>query len=985
MKIFRCIFILLSALSLAFAGKPEKVIILIQKEPTGLEQYTAKELRRYIYLRTGEMPIIISKNDVSGIKDNTIIVAKPGSKLFTGLKGKVKTYNDLTEQEYFLITFDQNGKKNLVITGGDDQGILYGAYRFLELLGIRFYLHDDVVPDKKIKFVIPDINERRRPLFALRGILPFHDFPEGPDLWNQDEYKSIFTQMTKLKMNFIGLHTYMDVPYTAEPTIWVGTEKDVLENGNVKYSYPASYYNTLRENYIYAPRKTGDFLFGCSKLFEKDIYGPDVMNDVCPKPATLEKCNELFNRTGLFYKNVFDYAKIFNIKTCIGTDVPLFVVDSVQKRAKGNREITQQDLAIKIYEGVFNRIKKSFPLDYYWLWIPENWTWSGASDSTINEAKDDLFAAIQAGKNQNIPFQLATCGWVLGPPNDRAMFDKELPKNIPFSCINREVGFAKVDAAFKNIADRQKWAIPWFEDDAATANPQLWVRRVRRDALDALKYGCSGLMGLHWRVKVLSPTINALAYAAWDQSGWDNPPAKLKDEYKLPGPVGGRYSYYYDHPINNSREDSVYQSIRQDLLSYNFKLPNGKYKVTLKFCEMKHDAPNKRIFNVLMQGKTILNKLDIYAKAGKDCAIDFTFNDIEVNNGWLDIEFVKEIDLTCISGIVIEGNNYIKKINCGGEKYKDYDADWYIYEPDQTPISSKDFYQDWALNQFGPEAGKFLGDVFEKIDGRLPRPTDWVDGPGNIKADPRKWEEVEKEYEFINEMDNSPKISGAGNIERYNYWRDNFLYMKNLSKLNCQLAEFDNIIINIKGIKDSAERINTAKQTALPLRIKMVGQLKEIYKYFIRTISTPGEIGSLLNMEQHILTEFHKKTGKYLDSLLGGLPKEAIPTKEYSGQTRVILPTTRTAIAKDEELEIQILILSEKFKKINFFLSGLGANKFIELPVTHIARGVYSVKINPKQHNNMDFEYYIKAVDEDNKETIYPVTAPDICRTVICN
>ena len=50
--------------------------------------------------------------------------------------------------------------------------------------------------------------------------------------------------------------------------------------------------------------------------------------------------------------------------------------------------------------------------------------------------------------------------------------------------------------------------------------PQLWAGRMRRDAFDALKYGCTGLMGIHWRTRILGPNVSALAKAAWDQKGW---------------------------------------------------------------------------------------------------------------------------------------------------------------------------------------------------------------------------------------------------------------------------------------------------------------------------------------------------------------------------------------------------------------------------------------------------------------------------------
>jgi hypothetical protein len=41
---------------------------------------------------------------------------------------------------------------------------------------------------------------------------------------------------------------------------------------------------------------------------------------------------------------------------------------------------------------------------------------------------------------------------------------------------------------------------------------------MRRDAADAREYGCTGLMGLHWRTDIIGPNVSALAQASWDQS-----------------------------------------------------------------------------------------------------------------------------------------------------------------------------------------------------------------------------------------------------------------------------------------------------------------------------------------------------------------------------------------------------------------------------------------------------------------------------------
>jgi hypothetical protein len=103
---------------------------------------------------------------------------------------------------------------------------------------------------------------------------------------------------------------------------------------------------------------------------------------------------------------------------------------------------------------------------------------------------------------------------------------------MPFSCINRQVGFTPVDVNFARIQNRPKWAIPWFEDDGAIISPQLWVGRMRRDAFDALNYGCSGLMGIHWRTRAMAPNASALAKAAWEQGDWSKA-AKNESATKL--------------------------------------------------------------------------------------------------------------------------------------------------------------------------------------------------------------------------------------------------------------------------------------------------------------------------------------------------------------------------------------------------------------------------------------------------------------------
>ena len=47
----------------------------------------------------------------------------------------------------------------LTISGGSPIAVLYGAYHFAENLGVRFYLHGDVIPDERISLPLPALDE----------------------------------------------------------------------------------------------------------------------------------------------------------------------------------------------------------------------------------------------------------------------------------------------------------------------------------------------------------------------------------------------------------------------------------------------------------------------------------------------------------------------------------------------------------------------------------------------------------------------------------------------------------------------------------------------------------------------------------------------------------------------------------------------------------------------------------------------------------
>lgn len=499
-----------------------EVTIYYPKQASPKEILAAKELQKYIFLTSNKLPeleVYASEEEISG---KAIVLSN-----YNNFKDK----NSITAIQGDAYYLKSKNEEQLFIVGASPEGILYGTYKFIESLGVGFMIDGDIIPEEKTENLkLSGFNEKHKPVFELRGIQPFHDFPEGPDWWNEEDYKAIISQLPKMGMNFIGFHTYPEKrPFggweRAEPMVWIGTKDQINNDGSVKSAYPVLHSNTKDSTWAYYPKKTSNYHFGAAQLFETDSYGASYMQNISGWPHTEQENVKIFNAVGSMLGNTFTLAKELGVKTCLGTETPLTIPFDVQQKMKAKGiDVNSKEAKIMLYEGIFSRIKATHPLDYYWFWTPETWTWDGQNDEAVERTIQDIQSAIQAKQNVNAPFKLATSGWVLGPARDRAEFDNLFPKEMPFSVINREVGFTPVESAFKNVKDRPKWQISWIEDDPAMVTPQFWAGRVLKDASDAYRYGCTGMMGIHWRTRNLSPAFMALA-----QSGWE------ADTYKAVG------------------------------------------------------------------------------------------------------------------------------------------------------------------------------------------------------------------------------------------------------------------------------------------------------------------------------------------------------------------------------------------------------------------------------------------------------------------
>ena len=548
-----------------------------------IEKQAAKEVRRYLFLRTGKAPELKAADKVASLPAGDVIVVAANSRpIITELKaeyGGVDAPSSDNRLGYLIKSVAKDQRNILVITGADTYTTLTAAYRFAELLGCHFNLAGDVIPDKKLSYPIPisGYDEKAQPWFELRGCLPFHNFTAGPDLWNTADYKSFIGQQAKMGFNFFGLHHYFrggpGSQEGPEPHLWIGHKEDVNPDGTIKpeAAYKAYWASSFRRGATAPPKgdvpgregeeaeelepiwgeqsvRIAEFTNGTDQLFAHDHFGSEAIGT--KEPTTPEEMAAVFNKVGTLLDEAFTHAKQLGVKTALGHEAPLvFEAGNRSRNEEGDeahiitrdwirtcppsvrdrmrdahgftiptsRGADNEAFAKALYEGIFTRISRTHPLDYYWVWTYECWAYNthDPSPQQREAVADDYRYCNEVMRAMNVPFKMATFGWKVGSLDaGRALeFDDDLPKDIALGTLwDRAEGLDQVIEA-----GRKGWSSVWYEEDNRLIQPQLRATGVFSEVAAGLHQGgVQALIAKHWRMNSIAPSSAAHAQLSWD-------------------------------------------------------------------------------------------------------------------------------------------------------------------------------------------------------------------------------------------------------------------------------------------------------------------------------------------------------------------------------------------------------------------------------------------------------------------------------------
>ena len=111
--------------------------------------------------------------------------------------------------------------------------------------------------------------------------------------------------------------------------------------------------------------------------------------------------------------------------------------------------------------------------------------------------------------------------------------------------------------------------------------------------------------------------------------------------------------------VLGAQDSEVYKSYRSGNLKLRRPLANGRYDITFQFTEPEDISIGARVFDVLAQGKKVIEGLDVRLARGGNhrSALRRTVTDVVVSDGQLDIQFTASAGTPILNGIVVRSRS----------------------------------------------------------------------------------------------------------------------------------------------------------------------------------------------------------------------------------------------------------------------------------------------------------------------------------------
>ena len=414
--------------------------------------------------------------------------------------------------EAYEVSHESRGGKasRVQLTGATPRAVPYAVFDFLERQGAFFGLDGEVYPLEPARALnLPLVGHpwQAQPRFNVRGLVPWPDFLNCVTVYNREDWRAYLEAMVRMRFNTLGVHAYPGESFLSF---------EYAGAGHLAYTD-----TTATNRFGYLPERTSRYGMGAPDFFADEVFGSEATTKA-------RNCWEAEEFAQQLWGEAFQYAQHLGIRTGVGFE-PYQVPDEIYRATPPEAHYVSADPKIPgpsidpesvaakdILEARLGRLLEAYPtLDYVWLWEDEGMSWA-SQKANVPLSVTPFKQAYDFLRRHAPEKRLVISGWG-GVVRHFAYFHKALPEEIIFSSLSDNLGWDPVNEEYGKLEGRERWPIPWLEDDPAMWLPQFHVSRFVRDMDLAEQYGCQGLLGIHWRHRIMDIDAGFQAGYSWNK------------------------------------------------------------------------------------------------------------------------------------------------------------------------------------------------------------------------------------------------------------------------------------------------------------------------------------------------------------------------------------------------------------------------------------------------------------------------------------
>ena len=469
-----------------------KIIAIRSPVPDSLKtRHAARELSSGLHLLNPALDVKLTDGDANAA--STVLTLTIDQSHFKGA------------EEYEIASSD----KGVILRAAGEQALLFAVFEFLERQGLVFGIDGTTAPiDRPARLRLPQPGQPWTgvPCFAVRGLLPWPDFLNCISMYNDEDFKAYFAAMLRMRFNMFGMHVYTE------------NEPNPLAESYLSFDFAGSGHRAALEDttvtsWGYLPQRTSTYKMGAAQFYDSETFGADA--------TRLASDNwDIADRTTTMMRAAFKFANELGIRTGIGFEPyrnPMETVRALPPESLSHPGgFIESNTAHDLLERRLADLLERYPtVDYVWLWQDENANWE-SREKNIPLSVTPFAQAHDFLKRHAPNKRLVLAGWG-GVARHFESLHQRLPEDIIFSALSDTLGWDPIHEAFGKLGTRERWPIPWIEDDPSMWFPQFRASRFERDMRRAEDLGCQGMLGIHWRHRVIDPTATYFARAGWNR------------------------------------------------------------------------------------------------------------------------------------------------------------------------------------------------------------------------------------------------------------------------------------------------------------------------------------------------------------------------------------------------------------------------------------------------------------------------------------